>query len=194
MGEEKRIPTGGRTVIKPDGTSEYVRFYDAPLSKDEQAAVAWFTELSPHEQLREVRRMKWNLEVAQKDRDTLKEASRRHDVEMNRLARQLASRRPDGFELPRSAASLLEHARAHGWRTAVAWSPDEENLAAGLQVLIARPGGWGFKLRWGVPVDGNGAGSLVRTGLARRPGRDWYDAPPLKSIRQIIASEPFTEG
>lgn len=45
----EKIPTSGRTVIKADGTSEYIRYYDQPLTKEEQAATKWFHVLSPNE-------------------------------------------------------------------------------------------------------------------------------------------------
>jgi len=55
-------PTSGGFTIGPEGVTNRKRFYDEPLSRDERDAVAWFTELSPHEQLREVRRLKWNAD------------------------------------------------------------------------------------------------------------------------------------
>lgn len=182
-------PTSGRIRIPAlnDTEGELVveRFYDRPLTREERDAVAWFTALSPHEQLREVRRLKFNLESAQTDRDKWKDVARRADAVNGRLTVERDARRPDGYELPRSAAELLSLAAEKGWKTARGWYLDEDGSHASLGVRIGRDG-WEFQLRWGVPRDGNGAGSLVRAGLARRPGRSWYDAPSLKEIKRII--------
>ena len=182
---ENRIPTGGRAVLKPDGTSEYVRFYDKPLSRDEETAVAWFTELSPFEQLREVRKLKWNLDQSREDTKTWKDSAHQSRLENARLTAERNARRPDGYELPRAASQLLDHAEVHGWQMTKGWYPDEDGAYARLTVLLGK-GGWTFRLSWTVPVNGNGAGALTRTGLARAPRRGWYDAPPLKRIREII--------
>lgn len=185
MTTDDRIPTSGKAVINAGGSSGWIRFYDEPLTKDEEAAVAWFTELSPHEQLREVRRLKFNLEQTRSDRDAWKARCRDESARADRMELQCASRRPDGFEFPRAMASLRDHAIANGWDTAVAWFVEGAGAVATLDFHI-RSGGWLFRLRWDVPIDGNGSGSMDRLGLARSPRRDWHDAPSLKRIREII--------
>lgn len=179
-------PTSGRITVGGDGTVNRERFYDRPLTREEQEAVKWFTDLSPNEQLREVRLLKFSLESARQDRDVWESAARQANAENRRLTAERDARRPDGYELPRSASQLLLTAREHGWRTAVGWYPDEDGQHARLTVLIGR-GGWTFKLNWAVPRDGNGAGSRNRAGLFRRPGRDWSDAPSFKEIHQLLA-------
>lgn len=178
-------PTSGRITVGGDGSVNRERFYDRPLTREEQEAVKWFTDLSPNEQLREVQRMKFNLESIRRDRDTWKAAARQADAENRRLTAERDARRPDGYELPRSASQLLLTAREHGWGTAVGWYPDEDGQHARLAVLIRR-GGWAFKLAWAVPRDGNGAGSRNRAGLFSCPGRGWSDAPSFKEITRLL--------
>lgn len=69
-------PTSGRITIGGDGTVSQERFYDRPLTREEQAAVKWFTDLSPNEQLREVRWLKFNLGAVTEDLDRWKSAAR----------------------------------------------------------------------------------------------------------------------
>lgn len=178
-------PTSGRITVGGDGPARVERFCDEPLSADETRAVAWFTALSPNEQLREVRRMKWNLAEAERGQEAALRRAREAEAENDRLAARLAARRPDGYELPRAAAELLELAGDHGWKTARAWQLSEDGQTALLGVLIGRSG-WIFDLSWSVPVNGNGRGAMVRTGIARRPGTGWRDAPPLRRIKEIL--------
>lgn len=189
---DKPLPTGGRTVIKADGTAERITYYDQPLTKEEQAATEWFHILSPHEQYREVRRMKWNLDQAGKDRDSLKETVRKQDEEIMKLRFALAQFTPEGYVFPRIAADLMDHAQAHGWKTAKAWtmaekrSDDEDDWepSAQLEIHISHLDGWLFKLSWS--CDPGGGGRMIRSGLARAPRRDWFDAPSIKKIKAII--------
>jgi hypothetical protein len=182
-------PTSGRITIGGDGSVTRESFDDPMLSREEEQAVAWFTALSPNARLREVRRLKWNADERLRELETLKAASRRDDTEITRLRGQLAARRPDGFELPKSAADLLAHAEAHGWKTARAWivRTEDEGGGAGLRIIVGQ-GPWQFKLSWS--CDPGGAGRMVRSGLARGPRRDWHDAPPLVRIKQIITENP----
>lgn len=182
-------PTSGRITIGGSGETKRERFYDKPLTAEERKAVEWFTALSPHEQLREVRRLKWNLEEVQRDGDVWREVARRQDRENARLEAERDARRPDGYELPRAVAELLAVSAEWGWGTARRWTLGHDGLAARLELGIAR-GGWQFKLAWTVPVNGNGRGARDRAGLARRPGRDWYDAPSLKEIRRLLMTDP----
>lgn len=182
-----KIPTGGRVQIKPDGTSEYVRFYDEPLTKDEQAATQWFHDLSPNEQYREVRRMKWNLEQARSDLEALNQTVREQRAELARVRAQLATHTPHGYVMPKPAADLLELAEANGWKTGRAWKLEDDGLSAALRVGIRR-GGTDFELRW--VCEPGGRGRMPRPGLARAPRRGWYDAPSLVKIREIVVSDP----
>lgn len=183
-------PTSGRITLSSDGSEPIIeRFTDPPLTREEAAAVAWFTALSPNEQRREVRRLKWNLEDAQAGREAALRRAREAEALVRRVEAERAALRPDGFELPRAASELLSGAVSRGWSTARAWSLDEDDLGALLTIVLGH-GGWTFRLTWRVPIDGDGRGSLVRRGLFRRPGRDWADAPPLKEIRRIVAAEP----
>jgi hypothetical protein len=183
-------PTSGRITIGGDKPTEVKRFYDKPLTRDERNAVAWFEELSPHEQLREVRRLKWNLDQAESDRDVFKRTARRLDTEILHLRAELAARRPDGFEIPRAADEILKLAKAWGWKTVKAWIQAETYGVPDLdwyrfEIAIGRDGII-FQLSWSVPVDGHGRGSMIRRGLAKYPRRDWHDAPSLTKIKRII--------
>lgn len=192
-------PTGGKTVIKADGTTEHVTYYDKPLSKDERAAVEWFDVLSPHEQLREVRRLKWNAEERAKVIEQDKEIIARQDREIMTLRAKLAVFTPAGYTMPSPPALLLAHAESHGWRTARAWTiheprsdePSDEPEYAVLKILLSN-GDWRFELSWS--VDKGGSGRMIRSGLARRNGRPWFDAPSLIKIQTIITEESENKG
>lgn len=87
-------PTSGRITVGGDGSVNRERFYDRPLTREEREAVKWFTDLSPNEQLREVRRLKFDLESARQDRDAWKSAVQRSDAANRRLAAERDARRP----------------------------------------------------------------------------------------------------
>jgi len=184
-------PTSGRITIKGDEVLKRESFHDEPLTRDERDAVAWFTELSPHEQLREVRRLKWNADERAKVIKQNHEIIVSQNAEIVSLGRKLADRRPDGFEVPRAAGELLTLAQLYGWRTAKAWIPitrSEDRVDpdwSRFEIAIGLDG-IQFQLSWAVPVDGHGRGSMVRRGLARYPRRDWHDAPSLIKIKRII--------
>lgn len=165
------------------------RFTDPPLNNQERKAVEWFTDLSPNEQLREVRTMKWNLAEMKRQRDAWKAAAESLEAENARLRAGQDARRPDGYELPRAARELLAVAAEWGWGTSRRWILDDDGPAARLEIGIAR-GDRQFKLTWVVPVDGNGQGVRERAGLARFPGRDWHNAPSLKKIRLLLMADP----
>lgn len=181
-------PTSGRITIGGGSGPVVERFTDPPLTADEARAVAWFTALSPNEQLREVRRLKWNADERERGRDTWKEAAQRLEAENARLRAERDARRPDGYELPRSAAELLRAAEeAPLWRSARSWTVEEDGQHAMLLVRLRGPVGWEYThLRWDVPLDGNGAGRLVSPGLYRHQGKDWSDTPSLKEIRRVM--------
>lgn len=182
-------PTSGRITVGGDGEVVRERFTDPPLTRDEAEAVAWFTALSPNEQLREVRRMRWNLDEARKDVAVWRGLAGRMDRENGRLTAERDARRPDGYELPRAAAEILSLAVSQGWGTVRRWTVAEDGTYARLDIGITRRGHV-FKLAWSVPSGGNGRGSLIRSGLVRKPDRDWHDAPSLKQIRVLLMADP----
>lgn len=182
-----KIPTGGRVVIGPDGAGEWKHFYDDPLTKEEQAATAWFRDLSPNEQYREVRRLKWNLDVAQTDRDTWKRIAEEQRAELAALQRKLATFTPEGYVVPPAAADLLALAFQHGWKSGRAWTVADDGASARLEIVITN-GWYDFQLSWS--CDKGGGGRMVRSGLAREQNRPWTDAPSLKKIREVITRVP----
>lgn len=181
-------PTSGRIRIGGDGAVERETFTDPPLTADEAQAVAWFTALSPNEQLREVRRLKWNADERERGQDAWKRAAQEREAENARLRAERDARRPDGYELPRSAAELLRAAEgAPLWRSVRVWAVDEDGRTATLTVRLRGPAGWVYShLVWSVPLGGNGAGRLVRPGIYRHQSCDWRDTPSLKEIHRII--------
>lgn len=184
-------PTSGRITVSGNGDVSRVSFRDKPLTRDEADAVAWFTALSPHAQLREVRILKWNASVADQERNQWKAAAEQLEAELAKVKAELATHAPDGFTLPRAAADLLEHAAAYGWLTGRAWSVAEDGIDGSVGVILGTPDrSREYKLRWAVLAGGAGSGSLVRSGLARLPRRSWHDAPSLKKIREDIAAHP----
>ncbi len=179
----EQVPTGGRVVIGADGAGEWRHFYDAPLTKEEQAATAWFHDLSPNEQYREVRRLKWNLDVARAGRDALKKTVEEQAAELDALRRKLATFTPEGFTVPPAAADLLALAFQHGWRSGRAWTVDDDGQSARLEIVLT-DGRRDFQLAWS--CDLSGGGRRIRAGLARERGRDWHDAPSVRKIREVI--------
>lgn len=191
-------PVSGRITIgggdNPEVTREsFTQAQDPILTKDERKATEWFRALPPNEQYREVRRLKWNADERARtiEADTRVINSQREEI--MKLERELANRRPDGFEVPLAAGLLLAHAEQHGWRTAKGWYPvtyyDDEGHpqndpdAYRLDIQIAGHG-WEFKLKWA--CEPGGTGRLTRYGLARGPRRAWHDAPSLTKIKRII--------
>lgn len=181
-------PTSGRITVGGGREPVVERFTDPPLTREEAKAVAWFTALSPNEQLREVRRLKWNLQEAERGQEAGLRRARAAEALSARLEAERNARRPDGYELPRAASELLSCAASHGWKEARQWILSEDGQDARLEILLGR-GDWRFRLAWTVPKDQPGRGSVIRRGLVRSPGRDWRDAPPLKEIRRILAEE-----
>lgn len=177
-------PTSGRITVGGEGPAVVERFFDPPLTKDELAATADFRALSPNEQIREVRRLRFNLAMATSKVDALRNTVREQDAELMRVRAELATHTPDGYQLPPAAADLLAHATAHGWRTARAWIKSEsEPGTARLEIALARER-YGFQLTWHCTQ--GGGGRMIRRGLARWPRRDWHDAPSLIKIKKII--------
>ena len=188
-------PTSGRITVGGGGdnvTTE--RFYDEPLNAQERAAVEWFTDLSPHAQLRKVREMKWNLDVARKDAETWKEIAQREDRRADALVRELAAYAPDGFTLSVRAVELLDLAKEAGWETVVVWERDMEpgDDSTGVTVAV-RHGLTVYRLRW--DCTRGGGSRLTRAGLARTTERrEWHDAPSLREITRTIRNNPSTEN
>jgi hypothetical protein len=182
MSDEK-TPTGGSVVIGPGGTSEWKRFYDEPLTRDEQKATAWFNELSPNEQYREVRRMKWNLEEITRSRDAWKNVAERQAKEISELMAKVATFTPDGFQLPATAGDLLTLAEEHGWKTTRAWTVNENSETARLYISLHNPL-WTIKLAWS--ADKGGGARRYRSGLISGLGQPWRDAPSFKVIKKLI--------
>jgi hypothetical protein len=190
-------PTSGRITVGGGKPSEIKRFYDEPLTRDELAATRDFRALSPHEQIREVRRLKWNAEERARQVQELLDAQARMTRELYQAHRELATRRPDGYEIPRAAADLMAHALEYGWGVAKEWSEGQTDLGSNtepwyrLAVEIRDMDGTSFKLTWSVPLHGEGAGRMVRRGLYRRLGSGWQDAPSLTKIKKIIEEKVF---
>lgn len=193
-------PVSGRITIgggdNPEITREsFTQAEDPVLTRDERNATEWFRALPPNEQYREVRRLKWTTEELQRQVSTWHDTVVRQNAEIVKLQAELASRRPDGFEIPRAADELLTLAQHYGWKTAKAWQPVTKYDATGFEIsdpewfrfeIALWHEGIAFQLAWGVPLDGHGRGSMTRRGLARYPRRDWHDAPSLTKIRKII--------
>jgi hypothetical protein len=193
-------PTSGRITIGGGDNPEikresFTQAQDPILTRDERNATEWFRALPPNEQYREVRRMKWNLEEQRREIEALRDTFLRQEKEIRQLRAELATRRPDGFEIPRAANEILTLAKIYGWNTAKAWVPvtftdDEGDLIKDhtrfrFEIAFAKDG-YSFQLSWSVPRDGRGRGSMIRRGLARYPRRDWHDAPSLTKIKKII--------
>lgn len=177
-------PTSGRMTIGPNG-SAYESFDDPTLTAEEEQAVAWFTALSPNARLREVRVLKWNADERLRELEALKAASRRDDAEITRLRTRLAAFTPEGYAVPKAAADLLAHAKAHGWKTVHGWTVRTEDEGGGaLLRIIVGHGLHQFKLTWS--CDPGGGGRRSGSGVARAPMRAWHDAPPLKRVKEII--------
>ncbi|MFM9452213.1 hypothetical protein [Streptomyces europaeiscabiei] len=186
--------SGGKLVIRPDGTSERVTFRDEPTTADERKELAKYDSLSPLEIVRRLRAAEWNAEVYRGERDQWKAIARKAEDELELAQRKLASITPDGYDVPKIVAELIAHAATNGWRTALAWTPREDDMHLAVHVgrettpADGATRGWYYKLAWScVPGSARKAG----TGLARTPDRpQWHDGPSVKSLRHIIAAHP----
>jgi hypothetical protein len=187
--------------VHPDGTVERVEFHDKPQTAEETQAFAEFRDLSPLELMRRLRTAEWSLDVERKGHDQWKAIAQRTQGELDQAERKLAAITPPGWELPKTVQDLLTHAGAHGWRSAVAWTPhgtDEMrlNVVIGRDTTPsdspARGTQWRYKLTWScVPGSARRAGA----GLARTPTRpQWHDAPSVRKIRELIHAHPCPEG
>lgn len=184
-------PTSGRITISGDGEVTREQFHDRPLSADELRGAAEFLAMSPNEQAREYRRLKWNEDVYRREAEAWKRTAREQDKKILQLRFRLAQYAPDGYTLPPAAADLVAHAKDHGWATRCLWSvPENEDDHRGVsvEVSVGTDTGWLFKINWGCET--NGTGCRTRAGLARAPRRDWYDAPSLKKIKETITANP----
>lgn len=186
-------PTSGRITVRPNGEVTRESFTDPPLTAEEGRAVKWFTDLSPNEQLREVRRLKWNLAEAERGRDAMAQGAREAHERIEELERRLAEFTPDGYSVPGSVSVLIQFAEQSGWQTARSWMerPNGFNDYL-LTVLVGRSGPtgepglrWDFKLSWScTPFSGR----LV-SGICRTPERPrWADAPSLTEVRRTIGA------
>ena len=193
LSKDYKGPVSGGFTTGPDGESvyrSYTQEEDPVLTRDELSATRWFRDLPPNEQIREVRRLKWNLAEARKSADGYAGIVKGQDAEIDDLRRQLAERRPDGYELPRAAADLIDFATAHGWKIAKLWYLDEDGDGASVKIGVAHTNESGqflFKLTWSCSP--SGTARLGRYNLCRTPGLDWYQAPSLVKIKEMIKSE-----
>jgi hypothetical protein len=188
-------PTSGRITVRPDGEISKETFTDPPLTAEEGRAVAWFSVLPPHAQLREVRILKWNLEEAQRGRDEALLRARRAERLVEEMKLKLSEFTPDGYSVPGGASILIQLAESSGWQTARAWRDRSDSFGDHLfTVLINRTGpagepelSWEYKLSWScTPTSGR-----FSSGTARTPDNpQWRDAPSLANIRRTIAENP----
>lgn len=179
-------PTSGRITLDADGTPGWERFYDKLLTSDELNATTEFRALSPNEQVREYRRMKWNEAVFRAESEEGKKFIQEQHAEIERLRARLVRYAPDGYDLPAPAAYLIRYAGEHGWQTDRVWNDTEDGLVS-VEIGVTSAGRM-YRLRWF--CDPGGTGRMARSGLARLPGRDWHDAPSLKKIKEDIAAHP----
>lgn len=184
-------PTSGRITIGGGKPAKVERFYDKPLTEDERNATSDFRALSPNEQIREVRRLRWNLNEAQNQAKASEQIIREQDAEINRLRAELATHTPHGgYAFPPAARDLIDTAQAHGWKTAHAWTrvgpsqgDDCTEEYARLEVKIGKDKRT-YQYTW--LCWPNGRGSLSGTGLAWAPYKGWYHAPSLTAVKALI--------
>lgn len=173
-------PTSGRFTVGPEGVTHQETFTDPPLTADERQATEWFRALSPNEQYREVRRLKWNLDEVTRREAEWRASVKRQDAELRVLRGKVAAMTPDGFDIPKGAADVIYHATAHGWNIGRAWRLVDDG--ARIDIVI-RHGLYEFQLSWF--CERERGGRMIRR-LMRGPRQPWRDAPPLRRIKEII--------
>lgn len=189
-------PTSGRITVGGDGPAEVERFYDEPLTPFEQEQTAQFRALSPNAQLRQVVQLqsdlsvtRMSLDVVRGEVETLRTALREAHRQETRLRAEVAQRPPEGYARPAIVRDLMEHAENAGWTARCAWgTPDTHDdvaLAVRLTIHLAEAGDWIVDLNWSCQPGGKGR--RIRSGIMRSPGRDWYDAPSVVRLKEIIA-------
>ncbi|GAA0500993.1 hypothetical protein [Streptomyces olivaceiscleroticus] len=128
-----------------------------------------------------------------------------------RRLREILAIPPAGYALPKAAADLLAHAEAHGWDTAVRWTPPgwedavsvrvgvrrEMTIAEKKAAAYCRSGAWLYELTYhsrDCP-----AGKVKRFGAGRGCTPDmaqaeYPPAPSLKAIRAVITANPAPQA
>lgn len=139
-------------------------------------------------------------------RGTAKADIRRRHTAIQARLRQILATPPNGYTLPTTAAKLVEHAEAHGWRTSVQWTPPGYNNAPFVVVQVGRrlteaeaaeyrSDKWVFSLTWHSRDCAPGKLRLFGSGLAYTPDHPAaHDAPSIKAVRAVITAHPASKG
>lgn len=102
---------------------------------------------------------------------------------------------PDGYELPKVARELVEHAKAQGWLTGILWTPEAYDGEPYVAVHVGRKVGdrrWYFKVTWHSRDCDPGKLRKFGAGLESTPDHPkWRDGRSIKSIRQVISNNPM---
>lgn len=185
-------PTSGRITVGGDGPAEVERFYDEPLTPYEQEQTAQFRALSPNAQLRRVVELqsdlsmtRMSLDVVRGEVELLRTALRRAEQEERRLRAEVSRRPPEGYSRPAIVRDLMGHAERAGWTVRYAWGNPDDDGDIIFTFQLTYGDAWVVNLSWCVRPGGKGR--RVRSGIMRSPGRDWYDAPSVTRLKEIIA-------
>lgn len=107
---------------------------------------------------------------------------------------------PEGYRMPRAAADLIEHARAHGWAVRSAWAADSGGapyvtvalgrLLTGPEITMWRGNRWEYQVTW--HNRGLAPGRLrLFGGWAITPGSPAaHNLPSVKAIQEEITAHP----
>ncbi|GAB1326915.1 hypothetical protein ACE1SV_12540 [Streptomyces sennicomposti] len=107
---------------------------------------------------------------------------------------------PTGYEMPKSAAALVEHAQANGWVVRSAWGEDSGGspyvtvalgrLLTGPEVTMWRGNRWEYQITW--HSRGLQAGRLrLFGGWEITPGNPAaHNLPSVAKIRETISNYP----
>ncbi|GGX46504.1 hypothetical protein [Streptomyces noursei] len=191
---------GGGVRLIPTGDGDYTSVpitLPDPLEGadpgERQYYIDHYGPLSMLEMCRRLRAAEWNEAVNKRRAEEAQEAARYAEERLAKAMALLQRNPPEGYTMPAAAEQLIEHAKAHGWRTKVVWTPPDYDGEPSLKVLMEH-GGWRYELTWHSRGCQPGRVRLFSR-LAWTPGRQVaHDAPSVKKIRAVIEANPAAEA
>lgn len=142
--------------------------------------------------------------AAAKAGDATPEQRQRHREIQRRLA-EIAATPPDGYELPKLAADLVEFAKGRGWLTLVQWTPPDYSgepyvtvevgrKLNGAEAAQHRSDTFHYQITWH-SRDCEPGRLRKFGGCAKTPDSpQWHDVPSVRKIRETIAANPAPDA
>ncbi|MFF8784725.1 hypothetical protein [Streptomyces sp. NPDC015125] len=126
--------------------------------------------------------------------------------ELNQKLAAILATPPAGYSLPKVAADLIDHAKAHGWLAQAQWTYPGFTGEPHVKVKVGRRltederplyrgTHWLFTLTWHSRDCSPGKVRKFGSGLAATPDNPaLHDGPSIKAIRAVIADNPAPDA